>query len=71
MRQRNPGPSPLMVPSIPAEVPVGGEVDWPEPLCGFEPVEAPPEPAPSPPADSGHTTKARKGKAADPEEVAG
>lgn len=43
MRQCNTSGSPLDIPSIPASVPPGGEVDYPELLAGFEPVETEPK----------------------------
>lgn len=44
MRQRNVSGSPLIIPDIPAEVPPGGEIDFPQPLAGFEVVQSAPKP---------------------------
>lgn len=45
MRQRNPGPHPVILPTLdpPREVQEGEEIDHPELLAGFEPVD-PPDP---------------------------
>ena len=55
MRQRNPGPHPLILPTLdpPRQVEEGEEIDHPELLAGFEPVDPADSPAASdPPADS-------------------
>lgn len=41
MRQRNPGPHPLILPTLdpPRQVEEGEEIDHPELLAGFEPVD--------------------------------
>ena len=87
MRQRNPGPHPLILPTLdpPREVLEGEEIDHPELLAGFEPVDpAPtadedvpgdqsaPEPADDAPETSAAKTKpARRGsRAADGAEEA-
>ena len=45
--QRNISGSPLVLPTLepPVEIPPGGEIDYPQPLAGFEPVQ-PPKPEP-------------------------
>ena len=60
MLQRNDSGSPLVLPTLipPAEVPPGGEIDYPEPLAGFEPVSAP--------VDAKPAAKASKPKAPAP-----
>lgn len=47
MRQRNPGPHPLILPTLdpPVEVQEGDEIDFPELLAGFEPVDPPDPPS--------------------------
>lgn len=55
MRQRNPGPYPLIVPDIPAEVAPGDDVDYPDLIAGFEPVV---EPAPADKTPKKTTAKA-------------
>lgn len=54
MRQRNTGPYPLIVPDIPAEVAPGDEIDFPDPVTGFEPVI---DPAPDKATKKATTTK--------------
>lgn len=66
MLQRNPGPHPLSVPSIPAEVQPGEAIDWPDPISGLEPVNDTPDPAqsgdtPDPEPDPPLTVGARRG----------
>lgn len=65
MRQRNTHPYPLICPTLspPAEVAPGDEIDAPEPLAGFEPVDAT-EPD-QPPAHT-KATKKSSSKAASP-----
>lgn len=61
MRQRNPGPAPLLVPSIPIEVPPGEVIDHPDLITGFEPVEDIKAVAP-PAQDSADTARKAKAK---------
>lgn len=66
MRQRNAQPYPLIVGDDPPYLAAPGqEVDHPDLLAGFEPVDADPEPAPDPPA----TRKSAKASAAPDEEA--
>jgi hypothetical protein len=55
VRQRNPGPHPLILPTLdpPREVLEGEEIDHPELLAGFEPVDPadPPSAGQDDPAD--------------------
>jgi len=54
--QRNSGDHPLDVMAIPATVQPGDTVDWPEPIVGFEPVEAEPKPTRKTAAKAGEET---------------
>lgn len=56
MLQRNSGDHPLDVMAIPATVQPGDTVDWPEPIVGFEPVEAEPKPTRKTAAKAGEET---------------
>jgi hypothetical protein len=67
--QRNASGSPLTLPTLnpPAEVPSGGEIDYPEPLPGFEPVE--PAAEPEEPKAAPKTTKTKAPVPPDAEEA--
>jgi hypothetical protein len=53
VRQRNSGPSPLLVPSIPAEVQPGEVIDQPDLIVGFEPEFGEAGDTPVPPTAAG------------------
>lgn len=69
MLQRNASGSPLTLPTLnpPVEVPPGGEIDYPEPLPGFDPVA--PAVAPEDPKPAAKTTKPKAPAPPDAEEA--